>query len=113
MGDDLYGCRIIYSILQAEVFGYLSIASFPPCFYYRRPRPSIQAATVGCRPTLGEEDEPEGDGSTETIRLWVDTSSIAMGARIKSILKDLEHRNACVCLAGNNLELAGNGKPEL
>ena len=35
------------------------------------------------------------------------------GARTTSVLKDLEHRNACVGLAGNNLELAGNGKPEL
>ena len=36
-----------------------------------------------------------------------------MGARTTSILKDLEHRNACVGLAGNNLKLAGDGKPEL
>ena len=36
-----------------------------------------------------------------------------MGARTTSVFKDLEHRNACVGLAGNNLELAGNGKPEL
>ena len=36
-----------------------------------------------------------------------------MGARTTSVLKDLEDRNACVGLAGNNLELAGNGKPEL
>ena len=36
-----------------------------------------------------------------------------MGARTTSYLTDLEHRNACVGLAGNNLELAGNGKPEL
>ena len=36
-----------------------------------------------------------------------------MGARTTSLLKDLKHRNACVGLAGNNLELAGNGKPEL
>ena len=43
----------------------------------------------------------------------VDTSSTAMGARTTSVLKDLEDRNACVGLAGNNLELAGNGKPEL
>ena len=49
----------------------------------------------------------------ETIRLWVSTSSTAMGARNKSVLKYLEHRNACVGLAGNNSELAGNGKPEL
>ena len=45
--------------------------------------------------------------------LEVDTLSTAMGARITSVLKDLEHRYACVGLAGNNLELAGNGKPEL
>ena len=36
-----------------------------------------------------------------------------MRARITSFLKDLEQRNACVGLAGNNLELAGNGKSEL
>ena len=30
-----------------------------------------------------------------------------------SVYKYLEHRNACVGLAGNNLELACNGKPEL
>ena len=36
-----------------------------------------------------------------------------MGARTTSVLKDLEHSNACVGLAGNNLELAGNGKPDL
>ena len=52
-------------------------------------------------------------GRAETIRLWVDTSSTAMGARTTSVLKDLEHLNACVGLAGNNLELAGNGKLEL
>ena len=45
--------------------------------------------------------------------LGVDTSSTAMGARITSVLKYLEYRNACVGLAGNNLELAGSGKPEL
>ena len=45
-------------------------------------------------------------------RLGVGTSSIAMAARTTSVLKDLEHRNACVGLAGNNLELAGNGKQE-
>ena len=27
--------------------------------------------------------------------------------------KHVEHRNACVGLASNNPELAGNGKPEL
>ena len=48
-----------------------------------------------------------------TIRLSVNTLSTAMGARATSVLKDIEHRNACVGLAGNNLELAGNGKPEL
>ena len=52
-------------------------------------------------------------GGTSKIRLGVDTSSTVMGARITSVLKDLELRNACVGLAGNNLELAGNGKPEL
>ena len=31
--------------------------------------------------------------------------------RLPSVLNDLEHRGACVGLAGNNLELAGNGKP--
>ena len=36
-----------------------------------------------------------------------------MGARNTSVLKVLEHCNACVGLAGNNPELAGNGKPEL
>ena len=36
-----------------------------------------------------------------------------MGTRTTSVLKDLEYRNACVGLEGNNLELAGNGKPEL
>ena len=41
------------------------------------------------------------------------TPKIAMGARATSFLKDLEHRNACVGLAGYNLELVGNGKPEL
>ena len=45
--------------------------------------------------------------------MGVDTPSTVMGARTTSFLKDLEHRNACVGLAGNNLELAGNGKPEL
>ena len=45
--------------------------------------------------------------------LGVDTSSTAMGARITSVLKNLEHRNACVGLAVNNLELSGNGKSEL
>ena len=45
--------------------------------------------------------------------LWVDTSSTAMGARTTSFLKNLEQRNACAGLAGNNLELASNGKPEL
>ena len=39
------------------------------------------------------------------------TSSTDLGARTTSVLKDLKHRNACVGLAGNNLELAGNGKP--
>ena len=34
----------------------------------------------------------------------VDTSSTVMGAGTTSLLKDLEHRNACVGLAGNNLE---------
>ena len=43
----------------------------------------------------------------------VDTSSTVMGSRTTSVLKDLEHRNACVGLAGNNLQLAGNGKLEL
>ena len=52
-------------------------------------------------------------GRTETIRLWVDTSSTAMGARTTSLLKDLKHRSTCVGLAGNNLELACNGKPDL
>ena len=53
-------------------------------------------------------------GQTSKILLEVDTSSTAMGARTTSFFKiDLEHRNACVGLAGNNLELAGNGKPEL
>ena len=36
-----------------------------------------------------------------------------MGARTTSFIKYLEHRNARVGLAGNNLELSGNGKPEL
>ena len=36
-----------------------------------------------------------------------------MDAWTASVSKDLEHRNAYVGLAGNNLELAGNGKPEL
>ena len=37
-----------------------------------------------------------------------------MGARARSFFKYLEHRNACVGLvAGNNLELVGNGKPVL
>ena len=35
-------------------------------------------------------------GRAETIRSWVDTSSTAMGARTTSVLKYLEHRNACV-----------------
>ena len=52
-------------------------------------------------------------GRAETIRLWVDTSSTAMGAWTTSLLNYLKHRNTCVGLAGNNLELAGNGKPEL
>ena len=34
----------------------------------------------------------------------VDTSSTAMDAWTTSVLKDLEHRNACVGLAGNNPE---------
>ena len=42
--------------------------------------------------------------------LGVDTSRTAMQART---LKDLEHCNACVGLAVNVLDLAGNGKPEL
>ena len=42
-----------------------------------------------------------------------DTSSTAIGARTTSFSKDVEHRIACVGLAGNNLELATNGKPEL
>ena len=29
-------------------------------------------------------------------RLWVDTSSTAMSAQTTSVLKDLEHHNACV-----------------
>ena len=45
--------------------------------------------------------------------MGVDTSSTAILPRTTSVLKYLEHRNACVGLAGNNLELAGNGKPEL
>ena len=45
--------------------------------------------------------------------MGVDTSSTAIGARTTSVLKDLEHRNASVGLAGNNPDLAGNGKPEL
>ena len=45
--------------------------------------------------------------------MWVYTSSTAMEARTTSVLNNLEHRNACVGLAGNNLDLAGNGKPEL
>ena len=36
-----------------------------------------------------------------------------MGARTTSDIKDLEHGNAYVGLAANNLELAGNGKSEL
>ena len=55
----------------------------------------------------------EVDCEAETNRLWVDTSSTAMGARATSFLRDLEHHNACVGLAGDNLELSGNGKPEL
>ena len=51
------------------------------------------------------------EGRAETIRLAVDTSFTAIGTRTTSVLKDLEHRN--VGLAGNNLELAGNVKPEL
>ena len=67
---------------------------------------------------IGEEGSMWGsetgeETSGETIRLWVDTSSTAMGARTTSVLKDLEHRNTCVGLAGNNLVLAGNGKLEL
>ena len=42
-------------------------------------------------------------------KFGVDTSSTAMGIRTTSVLKDLEHRNACVGLAGNNPKLAGNG----
>ena len=42
-----------------------------------------------------------------------DTSSTAIGAWTTSVFKDLEHGNACVGLAGNNIELAGKGKPEL
>ena len=49
----------------------------------------------------------------ETNRLWVGTSSTAMGAPTTSVSKYLEHRNACVGLAGNNMELAGSGRPEL
>ena len=40
-------------------------------------------------------------------------SSTAMSAMTTSVLKYLEHRNVCVSLAGNNLELPGNGEPEL
>ena len=36
-----------------------------------------------------------------------------MGAQTASVLKDLELRNACVGLAGNKLELAGNGTTDL
>ena len=36
--------------------------------------------------------------------LGVDTSSTAMGARTTSVLNDLEYCNACVGLAGNNIE---------
>ena len=43
-------------------------------------------------------------GHRSKILLGVDTLSIAMGARTTCVLKDLEHRNACVVLAGNNLE---------
>ena len=39
----------------------------------------------------------------------MDIVSPYMGGRTTSVLKDLEHRNACVGLAGNNLELADNG----
>ena len=38
-------------------------------------------------------------GSAGRIRLWVEISSTAMGARTTRVLKDLEHRNACVGLA--------------
>ena len=54
-----------------------------------------------------------GSARAETIRLWPDTLSTVMGTRSTSVLNDLVHRNACVGLAGNKLELAGNGKPEL
>ena len=45
-----------------------------------------------------------GDGalSAKTSRLWVDTSSTAIGARTTSVLKYLEHRNTCVGLAVQN-----------
>ena len=33
-----------------------------------------------------------GGDAAQTIRLWVDTSSAAMGARTTSVLKNLEHR---------------------
>ena len=62
---------------------------------------------------LHAQGESHGDPRAETIRLWDGTLSTAMCARITNVYKDLEHRNACVGLAGNNLELAGNGKPEL
>ena len=45
--------------------------------------------------------------------LWTWFRHTVIGARTTSVLKDLEHRNACVGLADNNLELAGNGNPEL
>ena len=54
------------------------------------------------------------DGAeAHTQTLWTWFRHTAIGSRTTSVLKDLEHRNACVGLAGNNLELAGNGKPEL
>ena len=61
-----------------------------------------------------EEDEGEIDVVNDIkVVCGGDTSSTAMGARTTSVLKDLEHRNVCVGLAGNNLELADNGNPEL
>ena len=36
-----------------------------------------------------------------------------MDAQTTRVLKDLEHRNPCVGLAGNYLKLLGKEKPEL
>ena len=57
----------------------------------------------GCARLLAEAEV----GLTSKVCFGVDTLSRAVGARTTRVLTDLEHRNACVGLAGNNLEPHG------